>query len=164
MEANIIINNSEYIDAYKGRTNYYYLYSESNNTPKNTMEIAYSAQSGYGGEVGCGIKIGYNTGESRFIYLQDYDSKSKKYKDKTNIVMSNVLCVMVYIDSSYGYEDDFDEVFQKQLELYVPRSLLNLCEQAILRAIGEDFEKLYDLYELNLPPILVNNIIDAAFK
>jgi len=71
---------------------------------------------------------------------------------------------MVYIDSSYGYEDDFDEVFQKQLELYVPRSLLNLCEQAILRAIGEDFEKLYDLYKLNLPPILVNNIIDAAFK
>jgi len=157
MDAAIIINNTDYIDAYKGRTNYYYLYSESYDIQENTMKIEYNAEGGYG-EIQCGIKIGYTNGNSEYKYIYGYDSDEDRYIDNTTIDMSNVLCVMVYIDSLYGYEDDFDEVFQKELELYEPPSLQNLCAQVIRLVIGED--RLENLCGLNLPPTLIKYIAE----
>lgn len=160
MEAEIIIDNTEYINSYKGRTNYYYLYSESDDIQENTMKIEYNAQGGYG-EIQCGIKIGYTNGNSEYKYIYGYDSDKDIYIDNTTIDMSNVLCVMVFIKSDYyGYVDDFDEMFQRELELYDPPSLQNLCAQVILLVIGED--RLENLHGLNLPPTLIKYITDVA--
>ena len=115
-----------YVDceSFDGRYTYYWLES---NDPDETeqgekLKIRYKAEGGYG-PVRCGIKVGYKDGSEFTKYIYGYNPKKDRYGDKYTIYsLDKVLIVMVFIvDSNYGYVDDFDRKFKRELALYKER-------------------------------------------
>ena len=121
MDAYIDVN-GESFDAYKGGYTYYWLESDDpDESHGKKMEIKYEAEGGYG-RVKCGIQIGYKDGSEHFEYIYDYDPEEDRYGAEYTISsLDNVLIVMVFIDSNYEYEDDFDGKFKLELALYKER-------------------------------------------
>jgi hypothetical protein len=121
MDAYIYVD-YESFDAYKARNTYYWLESDDpGESEGDKLKIRYEAEGGYG-QTKCGIKIGYKDGSKYTVYIYGYNPKEDRYGAKYTISsLDKVLIVMVFIDSKYGYEDDFDRKFKKELALYKER-------------------------------------------
>ena len=121
MDAYIYVNGDSF-DAYKGRYIYYWLESGDPDESKGEkLKIRYKAEGGYG-QVRCGIKIGYKDGTKHSEYIFGYNPKEDRYGAKYKIpALDEVLIVMIFIDSNYGYVDDFDRKFKRELELHQER-------------------------------------------
>lgn len=121
MDAYIYVN-CESFDAYKGRYTYYWLESDDpGESEGEKLKIRYKAEGGYG-RVKCGIKIGYKDGSKYSDYIYGYNPNEDRYGAKYKISsLDEVLIVMVFIDSDYGYVDDFDEKFKRELALHKER-------------------------------------------
>jgi len=121
MDAYIDVN-CESFDAYKGRYTYYWLESDDPDESKGEkLKIRYKAEGGYG-QVKCGIKIGYKDGTENSCYIFGYNPKEDRYGAKYTISeLDEVLIVMVFIDSHYGYVDEFDTKFKRELALHQKR-------------------------------------------
>jgi len=120
----IIYVDGESFDAYKGRYTYYWLESDDPDESKGKkLKIRYKAEGGYG-RVKCGIKIGYKDGTKFSEYIFGYNPQEDRYGAKFTITtMDEVLIVMVFIDSNYGYVDDFDLKFKRELAFHQERLL-----------------------------------------
>lgn len=121
MDAYIYVG-CESFNAYKGRYTYYWLESDDpGESEGEKLKIRYKAEGGYG-RVKCGIKIGYKDGSEYTDYIYGYNPKEDKYGAKYTISsLDEVLIVMVFIDSNYGYIDDFDRKFKRELALHKER-------------------------------------------
>lgn len=121
MDAYIYVG-CESFDAYKGTYTYYWLESDDpDESEGEKLKIRYKAEGGYG-RVRCGIKVGYKDGSEFTEYIYGYDPKKDRYGAKYTIYsLDKVLIVMVFIDSNYGYVDDFDGKFKRELALYKKR-------------------------------------------
>jgi hypothetical protein len=121
MDAYIYVN-GESFDAYKGRYTYYWLESNDPGESKGEkLKIRYKAEGGYG-RVKCGIKIGFKDGTTFSEYISGYNPHEDRYGAKFTIpALDEVLIVMVFIDSNYGYVDDFDGQFKRELALHQER-------------------------------------------
>ena len=141
MDAYIDVN-GESFDAYKGRYTYYWLESDDHDeSPQGQkLEIKYDAEGGYG-RVKCGIQIGYKDGTEDFEYIYGYDPEEDRYGDEYTISsLDNVLIVMVFIDSNYEYEDDFDQKFKLELALYKERLEKVYDQEKVEEALPEETE------------------------
>ncbi len=121
MDAYIYVD-GESFDAYKGTYTYYRLESDDPDESKGKkLKIRYKAEGGYG-RVKCGIKIGYKDGTTFSEYIFGYNPTEDRYGAKFKIsTLDEVLIVMVFIDSDYGYVDDFDRKFKRELALHQER-------------------------------------------
>jgi len=108
--------NGKFIDSYKGKRKYYYLYSNERN-PIDHMNICYNSEDESYNEIMCAIKIGYINGNTKETTICKYQTKD--YSDNTYINMDGVLIVMIYLDTiSFPDDNEFEELFKKELELY----------------------------------------------
>jgi len=103
------------MDAYKGRKVFYHVVEDDER--QETWTISFKAEGGYG-PVKCGVRWmdheGNVFGESGDFHFGEYNEKDDTWFGTTKLELKNVHFFMVYLDSKYGYRDDFVKLYEQK--------------------------------------------------